>query len=341
MKPFIAVLSIVVYAGLTLGGSLLGQEPTYTNSIGMEFALIKPGSMQVGVYQPTCPDTAQPNQVGGPGGGLNGFGRPTAGAELRRAPEAQRRAAGAEASAPVAGARQNIGGGAPSGPRPSGQLDPRAVWTSQDLERCHELAKQDSTAGFNMAIRNAYYIGKYEVTQGEWKKLMGSNPSVFQSDKVADDADRHPVDNVTWQDAQAFVRKLNATEKTSAYRLPTEFEWEYAGRAGGPGQVSWTEIRQQAWEQLGNSNKASTHVVGTKMPNAWGLYDMLGNVWEWVQDFYNDKMFPDPVPPKSGTLHVLKGGGFLSDVKNTIYATHAAGPGDSYDVGFRIVRDVK
>ena len=75
-------------------------------------------------------------------------------------------------------------------------------------------------------------MGKTEVTQAQWMKVMGTNPSVFQGDKVKDDADLHPVDSVTWADAQAFVKKLNALEKTKAYRLPTEFEWEYAARAG-------------------------------------------------------------------------------------------------------------
>jgi formylglycine-generating enzyme len=80
--------------------------------------------------------------------------------------------------------------------------------------------------------------------------------------------------------------------------------------------------------------------VGLKKPNAWGLHDVLGNVWEWVSDHYNEKIFPDPEPPRHGTTHVLKGGGFLSDVKNTTWSTHAAGPGDGFDVGFRIVRDL-
>jgi formylglycine-generating enzyme required for sulfatase activity len=168
---------------------------------------------------------------------------------------------------------------------------------------------------------------------------MGTNPSTFQGGKVKDDADIHPVDHVSWQDAESFVRKLNAMEKTKAYRLPTEFEWEYAARAGEPGQTGWTEIREAAWEQ--DANKGTTHAVGTKKPNPWGLYDTLGNVWEWVQDYYNDKLFADPVPPKTGKEHVLKGGSFVSDVKNTIYATHGAGPGSGFDVGFRIVRDTR
>lgn len=290
------------------------QDPTYKNSIAMEFVLIHPGEMQVGVFRPECPVPGAP-AVTIPA--RDGVG-----------------ASGAGIAAAAAGASGRGRGRAPA--------DPRTAWTPADYARCAELAKQDTSAGFSVAIKKAFYIGKYEVTQAEWKKVMGNNPSVFQGSKVQDDADRHPVDSVTWNDAQAFIRKLNTLEKTKLYRLPTEFEWEYAGRAGKPGQTDWTEIREVAVEQIGNLGpNATTRPVGTKKPNAWGLYDMLGNVWEWVDDFYNEKMFADPVPPKHGTEHVLKGGGFASDVKNVIYATHGAGPGDGWNVGFRIVRDVK
>lgn len=230
-------------------------------------------------------------------------------------------------------------------PQPGGSVDPRILWTPADLAHCHQLAQRDTSEGFRVTIAKAFYIGKFEITQGEWSKVMGSNPSIFQGNKVSDDASRHPVENVSWNDAQAFINKLNQLEKTRAYRLPTEFEWEYAGRAGGPGQVGWDDIRRQAVQGLraapNNGAKPTTRKVGSKQPNPWGLYDMLGNVWEWVEDFYNEKTFPDPVPPKLGTQHVLKGAGFVSDVKNAIYATHGAGPGDGWDVGFRIVKDVE
>jgi sulfatase modifying factor 1 len=198
--------------------------------------------------------------------------------------------------------------------------------------------KRERRSGFTVTLPRPYYIGKYEVTQGEWTKVMGSNPSIFQSSRVGGDSARHPVDSVTWNDAQQFVRRLNQRENTTAYRLPTEFEWEYAARAGASADPTWDEIRELAWEQ--DITAATTHVVGTKKANAWGLHDMLGNVWEWVSDYYNEKIFADAVPPRHGATHVLKGGGFLGDVKNTIYSTHAAGPGDGFDVGFRIVRDL-
>jgi formylglycine-generating enzyme required for sulfatase activity len=198
--------------------------------------------------------------------------------------------------------------------------------------------KRERRSGVTVTLSRAYYIGRYEVTQAEWTQVMGANPSVFQRARIGGDTARHPVDSVTWDDAQRFVQRLNQRERTTAYRLPTEFEWEYAARAGASADPTWDEIRELAWEQ--DVTTATTHPVGTKKPNRWGLYDMLGNVWEWVSDFYNEKLFADPVPPRDGVTRVLKGGGFLADVKNATYSTHAAGPGDGFDVGFRIVRDL-
>jgi sulfatase modifying factor 1 len=208
--------------------------------------------------------------------------------------------------------------------------------TADEYQRIEAAAKADYMPGFRVTISRPYYIGKYEVTQAQWRRVMGNNPSTFQGAKVQGSSDDHPVDSVSWDDAQAFVRRLNQMEKTTRYRLPTEFEWEYASRAGAEGDISWANIRQQAWA---GSNR-STQPVGKLKPNAWGLYDTLGNVWEWVQDYYNEKIFADPVPPKTGREHVLKGAGFVGDVKNATWMTHAAGPGSKFDVGFRVVRDV-
>jgi formylglycine-generating enzyme len=227
----------------------------------------------------------------------------------------------------------------PSAPdRESSDQAPRARWTDADTRRCADIVRRERRSGFTVTLPQPYYIGKYEVTQGEWTKVMGSNPSVFQGRRVGGDTTRHPVDSVTWDDAQRFVQRLNRLENTTAYRLPTEFEWEYAARAGASIDPTWDEIRELAWEQ--DVDPATTHAVGTKKPNRWGLHDMLGNVWEWVSDYYNEKIFADPVPPHHGATHVLKGAGFLGDVKNAVYSTHAAGPGDRFDVGFRVVRDL-
>lgn len=199
-----------------------------------------------------------------------------------------------------------------------------------------KLAKAAYMPGFEVTIDKAYYIAKFEVTQAQWTRVMGSNPSVFTASKVSDDVDKHPVENVTWRDVQQFVKKLNKLDKAHTYRLPTEFEWEYAARAGNKNDIAWKDI----FETAVLSGK-TTSAVGSKKPNAWGIYDMLGNVWEWVADVYNEKIFADPVPPKKGKQHVLKGSSFTGDVKNATYMNHSAGPGNGFDVGFRIVMEVK
>ena len=195
-----------------------------------------------------------------------------------------------------------------------------------------EMARKDAMPGFTLNLDNAYYIGKFEITQEQWEKVMGNNPSAFKNESSAN----RPVENITWRDAQAFIKRLNAIDKQHIYRLPTEFEWEYAARAGAQDDIPWKDIRASA--VLGGEMPDN---VGTKKPNAWGLYDMLGNVWEWVQDFYNKKIFADPVPPKSGKDRVLKGSSFTGDVKNATYMTHAAGPGNGFDIGLRVVMEAK
>ena len=144
---------------------------------------------------------------------------------------------------------------------------------------------------------------------------------------------------MSWDDALAFVKRLNQLEKTNAYRLPTEFEWASASRAGsekplptpGEGNNKAVMFRQGG----------TTAMVGTLHPNDWGLYDMLGNGWEWVQDSYNDKVMPDAKPPSRGTHHVLKGAGDLSHAANVVSTLHDAGPGDPFNSGFRIVKEAK
>jgi formylglycine-generating enzyme required for sulfatase activity len=201
-----------------------------------------------------------------------------------------------------------------------------------DFELAEQLASAASRPGFVVSIDKPYYIGKFEVTQSQWEKVMGSNPSSFNQGLLKVDTRNFPVESVSWNDAQGFIKKLNQLDTLYQYRLPTEFEWEYSARAGAQDDIAWNEINKVA--VIAKSTPAN---VGSKQPNAWGLYDMLGNVWEWVADLYNEQIFADPVPPKRGKEHVLKGAPFYGDVKNATYMTHAGGPGSKYDTGFRLI----
>jgi formylglycine-generating enzyme required for sulfatase activity len=153
-----------------------------------------------------------------------------------------------------------------------------------------------------VTIKEGFYMGKYEVTQAQWQKVMGSNPSNFKGESL-------PVEKVSWLDAQEFISKLNAMNDGYTYRLPAESEWEYAGRAGTTGDYAG-DLDSMAWyvnnagrkyldpgamlREKGNylervrENGNQTHPVGQKQPNGFGLYDMHGNVWEWCQDWSHD-----------------------------------------------------
>ncbi len=205
-------------------------------------------------------------------------------------------------------------------------------YNEEEFRLAKEMALNDAKGGFSIVVAKSYYIATTEVTQKQWKEVMDYNPSHF---KMVDGADSLPVENVSWKEAQKFIRRLNRLENVKTYRLPSEVEWEHAARAGAKKDISWDEIQAAA-----NLNKEMPIAVASKQPNSWGLYDMLGNVWEWVHDYYNEELFADPVPPKKGKQHVLKGASFSGDVKNATYMTHAGGPGNGWDVGFRVVKDV-
>ena len=151
-----------------------------------------------------------------------------------------------------------------------------------------------------------YKIGKYEVTQAQWKAVMGNNPSNFSG------CDKCPVETVSWNDIQDFLRKLN--EKTGkTYRLPTEAEWEFAARGGNKStktKYSGSNILDEvAWYERTSGRK--THEVGTKAANELGIHDMSGNVWEWCSDWYGDydaSSKTNPKGPSSGSFRVLRGG---------------------------------
>jgi len=184
----------------------------------------------------------------------------------------------------------------------------------------------------------SFYIGKYEVTQAQWKAVMGSNPSNFKGDDL-------PVESVSWNDAKAFCDKLGRmTGKT--YRLPSEAEWEYACRARTVGAYAG-DLNAMAWYD--NNSSGSTHPVGQKQPNAFGLYDMHGNVWEWCEDVWHDSYGGQHSnPPTDGSAwtvggeqdkRVLRGGSwnFNDWLCRSAYRILYA-PGDRFiDIGLRVV----
>jgi formylglycine-generating enzyme len=153
-----------------------------------------------------------------------------------------------------------------------------------------------------------FSLGRYPVTQREWKSVMGSNPSQYRGDEL-------PVENVSWNDAQAFAKALSVRTGRK-WRLPTEAEWEYAARGAGkeqkyPGTSREAELEQFAW--LDSNSGLKTHPVGTRKPNDLGLYDMAGNVWQWVQDRYDRDYYRqsprlNPKGDPFGANRILKGG---------------------------------
>ena len=193
--------------------------------------------------------------------------------------------------------------------------------TSEQGSDCYDLEKP----AHSVTLTRDYLMGKYEVTQAQWVRVMGSNPSYFQN------CDNCPVERVSWNDIQEFLVKLNqqtGTKGTSTkgtgkrYRLPTEAEWEYAARGGnkskgykyaGAKGTGSNSIGSVAWYDDNSGDK--THPVGQKAPNELGLYDMSGNVWEWCSDWYGDyssSSQTDPKGPSSGRNRVLRGGSWYN-----------------------------
>ncbi|MCI5135132.1 MAG: formylglycine-generating enzyme family protein [Candidatus Electrothrix sp. AW2] len=190
---------------------------------------------------------------------------------------------------------------------------------------------------------DAFWMGKYEVTQGQWKAVMGDNPAWFKK------GDHYPVESVSWDMVQNFIRMLNR-QSGKQFRLPTEAEWEYACRGNDGGEYcGGDDLDALAW-YAGNS-KDSTQPVGLKRPNGFGLHDMSGNVWEWCadwykNDYYEDRPIPDnnPQGPSEGPHHVVRGGswifiamGLRSAYRNTAYR-NIVEPSFLYrNEGFRLV----
>jgi formylglycine-generating enzyme required for sulfatase activity len=170
-----------------------------------------------------------------------------------------------------------------------------------------EKGRSNEKPVHRVMIREGFYMGRYEVTQAQWQSVMDNNPSYFKGEN-------NPVEQVSWDDAVAFINKLNEMNDGYKYRLPTEAEWEYACRAGTTGDYAG-DLDEIAWYK-DNSGKA-THPVGQKQPNAFGLYDMHGNVWEWCQDYWHDNYNGAPTDGSvwssggNSSERVLRGGSWV------------------------------
>ena len=199
-------------------------------------------------------------------------------------------------------------------------------------------ADDDEKPVHRVEITKPFYIGIFPVTQEQYERVMGENPSDFKGSN-------RPVESVSWDDAQEFCRKLGQMTGES-YRLPTEAEWEYAARVGSATEFHWGDEVDDDYVWYDGNSGDETHPVGQKRPNAWGLYDMSGNVWEWCADwyganYYRNSPLRDPKGPSFGNARVVRGGSWLHLAWSMRSANRYRFTPDhrNYFVGFRIVRD--
>jgi formylglycine-generating enzyme required for sulfatase activity len=187
---------------------------------------------------------------------------------------------------------------------------------------------------------DSFYLGKYEVTQKQWSIFQEIDNSKFKGDN-------HPAQRVSWNDAKTYLEKLNKAEKTSQYRLPTEAEWEYAARGGTSTEFFWGDkINNDYVWYFGTSNYRA-HPVGLKKTNPFGLYDILGNVWEWVEDWFSNEYFKkspiqNPQGPKTGRFKVKRGGSQANLISHIKSHTRYRAPVNKrhYINGFRIALSI-
>jgi formylglycine-generating enzyme required for sulfatase activity len=234
-----------------------------------------------------------------------------------------------------------------------------------DVQRAYEQAQREygsnaklewftpEKPAHRVTIAEGFYMGKYEVTQAQWQKVMGTNPSNFKG------CDNCPVEQVSWDDAQAFINRLNAQNDGYTYRLPSEAEWEYACRAGTTGDYAG-DLDSMGWYYNNSgdaplsgqwdpnklkANNNRTHAVGSKQPNAFGLFDMHGNVWEWCEDWYHDSYAGAPTDGSAWLsggeqkYRVLRGGSWSYDALNlrSAYRDRLTPDGRSDNIGLRVV----
>jgi len=213
-----------------------------------------------------------------------------------------------------------------------------------------ELGHDYTEEQHKVSITKGFYMQATEVTQGQWERVMGYNPSFFLN--CGKDC---PVENVSFKEVEDFIKKLNEIEKGHVYRLPTEAEWEYACRAGtttpynNGGTITDAvtyhneDLERIAWYYA--NSKEGTHPVGLKEPNNWGLYDMHGNVWEWTQDWYSRYPFgyrTDQGGPPHGWSKVRRGGSWRESpfFCRSAYRSSSRPEVRAPDMGFRLVMEI-
>jgi formylglycine-generating enzyme required for sulfatase activity len=210
-----------------------------------------------------------------------------------------------------------------------------------------ESGREAQEVQHDVTLTRPFYLARHEVTQAEWTRVMETNPSQFQQ------CDTCPVERVNFQDVSRFLSRLNQ-RAAPGFRLPTEAEWEYACRAGGDGAFGERSTLSSADANIDGTYpynapqgtaRARTTRVGYFKPNAWGLFDMSGNVWEWVQDWhcpYPEGSVTDPVGRCASAFRVIRGGSWKFDggsARCGLRYTHR--PLDSgYSLGFRLAHDV-
>ena len=201
----------------------------------------------------------------------------------------------------------------------------------------YENGRNDDETQHEVTLTKSYYMGKYAVTQEQWKAVMGKNPSYIKGANL-------PVTDVSWEDCQKFIKKLNGITK-GKYRLPTESEWEYACRAGPTTAYSFGAKITPKDANYDDSVIYEPVAVGSYKPNAFGLYDMHGNVCEWCEDWeadYPKGAVTDPKGPATGEYRVLRGGSFVdaeSGARSSVRFNNSPTYRSS-DAGFRLARTI-
>jgi formylglycine-generating enzyme required for sulfatase activity len=200
----------------------------------------------------------------------------------------------------------------PAAPSPGTQIEGAAgiklvFIPAGEFQMGSENGVSDEKPVHRVVIPEPFWMGKYEVTQAQWESVMGNNPSRFKGQNL-------PVETVSWDECQEFIRKLNAKGDGNTYALPTEAEWEYACRAGTKDDYAGSSLDTLGWYNKNSGNQ--THPVGQKQANAFGLHDTHGNVWEWCADWYDGNFYKrsratNPTGPESGQYRVLRGGSWF------------------------------